>query len=89
MCTLEDDSLADCEAAGLPSLPDLTSLELPLLSDMIPQFFFVSEFLYTFADALGLKRRRNVKELSKMMAGGRGLGDIYLNLLQVKRYHNL
>ena len=51
---------------------------------MIPQFLFVTEFLYTFADALGLKRRLNARELSKLMAGGRGLGDLYLYLLQVR-----
>ena len=82
---MEDDSPADCEAAGLPSLPVLSFLNLSLSSDMIPRFFFVSEFLFTFADALGLKRRLTVKELSKCMVGGRGLGDLYLALLQVRR----
>lgn len=81
---MKDDSPADCEAAGLPSLPVLSSLDLSLSSDMIPCFFFVSEFLFTFADALDLKRRLSVKELSKLMAGGRGLGDLYLALLQVR-----
>ena len=68
----------------VPSLPDLPILELPFTADMIPQFLFVTEFLYTFADALGLKRRLSVRELSKLMAGGRGLGDLYLYLLQVR-----
>jgi hypothetical protein len=64
----------------------LPPLELPLSAEMIPQFLFVSEFLYTFADALGLKRRLTARELSKLMAGGRGLGDLYLSLLQVREY---
>ena len=81
---MEGDTPEQCEASGVPSLPDLPPLELPLSADMIPQFLFVSEFLYTFADALGLKRRLTVKELSKLMAGGRGLGDLYLYLLQVR-----
>lgn len=81
---MEEDSPEQCEASGVPSLPNLPPLELPFSRDMIPQFLFVSEFLYTFADALGLKRRLTGRELSKLMAGGRGLGDLYLHLLQVR-----
>lgn len=84
VCDLEDDTPEQCEASGAPSLPDLPPLELPLSAKMIPQFLFVSEFLYTFADALGLKRRLTARELSKLMAGGRGLGDLYLSLLKVR-----
>ena len=84
MCDLEDDTPEQCEVSGVPSLPDLPPLDLPFSGDMVPQFLFVSEFLYTFADALDLKRRLTVRELSKLMAGGRGLGDLYLYLLQVR-----
>ena len=84
VCDLEEDTPEQCEASGTPSLPDLPPLELPLSAEMIPQFLFVSEFLYTFADALGLKRRLTAWELSKLMAGGRGLGDLYLSLLKVR-----
>ena len=44
----------------------------------------MSEFLYTFCEPLGLKRRMSGSELCRAMTGGRGMADVYLSLLKVR-----
>ena len=49
------------EAPGVTDLPELPRLSLDVPDVLLPRFLFVCEFLYTFADAMKLKR--------KLMAG--------------------
>ncbi len=82
---LVDDSVEACRQASIPALPTLPPLHLPLPPSLISSFLFVSEFLFTFQEQLGLRRRIAGDDLCSMIAGGRGLGEIYRKLLNVRK----
>ena len=82
--SLVEDSPDHCKEAGIRPLPELPQMELSIHHHLLPQLFFVSEFLFIFADAFNLRRRLEGRELCRLLAGGRGLGEVYLRLLKVR-----
>ena len=61
--TWEDDSVQQCTECGIPDLPPLLPLDLPMPCEAVPRFLFVCEFLYTYGTILKLRRAISISEL--------------------------
>ena len=81
---LLDAGLEESTFDSASPLPLLSPLNLPVSIEMFPRLLFVAEFLNTFASALNLKRQFTARDLCTLLTSGRGIGDVYLQLLQVR-----